>query len=221
MTDHLEQDFVWKMIRAYSRGFFPMVASTTDAIDWFDPDPRGIIPLEPGAFRVSRSLRQRVRSGRFLITSDQAFEHVMVGCARPHLPHEQWIDQRMITAYSVLHAHGYAHSIEAWLCNQDGTRQLVGGLYGVAIGGLFAGESMFSLPGQGGTDAGKACLVHLVAHLRRRGFTLLDTQFNTPHLAQFGCVAISRSEYKRRLREAVERPCIWWPFTPGRRDADA
>lgn len=189
-----------------------MADPETQEIGWYDPHPRGIIPLEPGAFRVSRSLRQRVRQQSFVITTDIAFEKVMRACGEPRPNDGAWITEPLIQAYTTLHRFGHAHSIEAWIEDASNTRNLVGGLYGVSIGGLFAGESMFSKPDLGGTDASKVCLVHLVGHLRRRGFTLLDTQFHNPHLNQFGCVEIARSSYRTRLREAIGQTKDWLPF---------
>ncbi|MCL4220313.1 MAG: leucyl/phenylalanyl-tRNA--protein transferase [Phycisphaerales bacterium] len=196
------------MIEAYRHGLFPMADPWTGQIGWYDPDPRAIIPLEEGRFHVSRSLRQRVRSGRFEITHDSAFDEVICACARPEKRDGCWINDQIIAVYGILHRHGRAHSVEAWR-TWEGRRRLVGGLYGVAIGGFFAGESMFCRPEDGGTDASKVCLVHLVEHLRRRGFVLLDTQFRNPHMNQFGCVEIPRCEYKRRLKAAVVMDVAW------------
>jgi leucyl/phenylalanyl-tRNA--protein transferase len=215
------------MLDAYRRGWFPMADPRTGAIGWYDPDPRGVIPIErgdaAGAFRVPASLAQRVRSGRFVVTCDAAFGRVIRACAQPRPEQgqpESWIDGRIVAAYETLHEAGHAHSVEAWRVREDtGELVLVGGLYGVAVGGLFAGESMFSRPSLGGTDASKVCLVHLVAHLRRRGFTLLDTQFVNDHLLQFGCTEIARSEYRRRLARAIEQVCAWGPWEASSADA--
>lgn len=208
MTRRDEQELVRGMLDAYRQGLFPMADTWTGEIGWYDPNPRAVIPLEEGGFRVSRSLRQRVRSGRFEITHDTAFEQVIRACARTEKHEGCWIDAQIIEVYCLLHRHGHAHSVEAWRV-WEGERRLAGGLYGVAIGGLFAGESMFSHPDVGGTDASKVCLVHLVDHLRRRGFTLLDTQMRNRHMDQFGCVDIPRREYKRRLAEAVNLDVTW------------
>ncbi|MFT5422913.1 MAG: leucyl/phenylalanyl-tRNA--protein transferase [Phycisphaerales bacterium] len=213
------------LIGAYSQGYFPMAdpedghGGDGGAIGWYDPDPRGIIPIVPGdpagEFRVSKNLAQRVRSARFTITSDQAFSHVIRACGQPRPAQGEdstWIDGRIIGAYEQLHAAGHAHSVEAWTRPDPKTGsepRLVGGLYGVSVGGLFAGESMFSRPDLGGTDASKVCLVHLVEHLRRRGYTLLDTQMTTEHIARFGGVEIPRAQYQRRLAEAVEMDVEW------------
>lgn len=207
------------LVRAYCAGAFPMARSADGPIEWFQPDPRAILPLEPGAFRMSRSLAKRVRSGRFRITRDQAFEQVIRACAEPREKSPgTWISEPLIQAYVALHRLGAAHSVEAWLPAEDApqladTKQtqpveqvidgrpfrLVGGLYGVSLGGAFFGESMFSRV----TDASKVCLVHLVEHLRKAGFTLLDVQFTNPHLQQFGVVEIPHAAYMRKLHAAI------------------
>jgi leucyl/phenylalanyl-tRNA---protein transferase len=228
------------LLLAYRLGWFPMAEPETGRLHWFWPDPRAILPLD-GGFHIPRSLRQRVRSGRFTITSDLAFEAVIRRCARPG-DETSWIDDRLLKTYIELHRAGHAHSVEAWVDGSDeatprrsdggkgreneprsgrhGTMTLVGGLYGVHIGGLFTGESMFSLPQLGGTNASKVCLVHLVEHMRRRGMTLLDVQFQTPHLARFGCRTIRRREYLLRLAAATALDIPWGPFrqtpAPGR-----
>ncbi len=204
------------LLGAYAQGLFPMGEPGGD-IHWFDPDPRGVIPLGPGGLRVSRSLRQRVRSGVFEVTSDEAFGRVIRACAAPRPGRdggETWIDEPIVAVYGALHARGHAHSVEAWTRRCDGSRALVGGLYGVHLGGLFAGESMFSRPELGGTDASKVCLVHLVAHLRARGFTLLDTQFQNDHLARLGCVEIPRDDYLSQLESAISINPPWDGFSP-------
>jgi leucyl/phenylalanyl-tRNA--protein transferase len=194
------------LLWAYCRGIFPMADPITGAMDWFSPDPRGIIPLED--FHAPKSLRRAVRQGRFDIRSDTAFETVMRACAEPRSTENlAWIDRRLVRAYVDLHRRGLAHSVEAWLGDR-----LVGGLYGVHIGAAFFGESMFIRPEQGGRDASKICLVHLVDHLRQRGFRLLDTQFTNPHLEQFGCIEITREAYLARLGEAIVHHAAWLPF---------
>ncbi|MEI8393651.1 MAG: leucyl/phenylalanyl-tRNA--protein transferase [Rhodospirillaceae bacterium] len=179
------------LLRAYARGLFPM-AESADAEDlyWFDPEQRGILPLE--AFHVPRSLRKTVRRGAFEVRVNTAFAEVVAACAaaRP----TTWINPEIARAYGELRSLGHAHSVESLL---DG--RLVGGLYGVSLGGAFFGESMFSHA----TDASKVALVHLVARLRRNGFVLLDTQFITTHLSQFGAVEIPRLEYHRLLESAL------------------
>ncbi len=183
------------LLAAYSQGVFPM-GHDDGEIYWYDPDPRTILPLE--TFHVPRSLKQRIRRGGFTVCLNTAFRAVMSACAAPAPGREHtWITAEIVDAYSVLHEYGYAHSVETWL---DG--RLVGGLYGVALGGLFAGESMFSHV----TDASKIALVFLVERLRANGFVLHDTQFMTEHLRRFGAVEIPRSEYHQRLAQALTIP---------------
>jgi leucyl/phenylalanyl-tRNA--protein transferase len=178
-------------------------------IDWFCPDPRGVFPLDPpDAFHVPRNLAREMRRRRFQIQCDTQFESVMRSCAQPRSRHNpSWINEQLIQSYTQLHRMGHGHSIEAW---HEGN--LVGGLYGVQLGGAFFGESMFSRPELGGSNSSKVCLVHLVNHLRKRGFTLLDTQYWNEHLDQFGCVEIPAEEYLRRLNESVRLPVTWGPF---------
>lgn len=172
------------------------MADETGAIHWFDPDPRAILPLD--TFHIPRSLARIVRQGRFEVRVDTAFGQVITACAQPAPGRETtWISPQIIAAYTQLHRLGYAHSVESW---QDD--RLAGGLYGVTLRGLFAGESMFSRQ----PNASKVTLVHLVRRLVRGGFTLLDVQFVTPHLQQFGVIQISRAEYKRRLAQALLTP---------------
>jgi leucyl/phenylalanyl-tRNA---protein transferase len=179
------------LIAAYCQGLFPM-ADASGAIYWYDPNPRAIIPLD--AFHVPKRLARRVRRGGFEIRFDTSFRTVMEACGAPDRP-GGWISGEMVDAYEQLHRLGFAHSVEAWL---EG--RLVGGLYGVAIRGLFAGESMFSHA----TDASKVALVHLVERLRRGGFVLLDSQYiSGMHMLQFGTIEIPRAEYKRRLNQAL------------------
>ncbi|MEE9282114.1 MAG: leucyl/phenylalanyl-tRNA--protein transferase, partial [Myxococcota bacterium] len=152
-----------------------------------------------------RSLARVVRAGRFELRTDTCFETVMHACAESRQGREEtWIDERMVAAYAGLHRASLAHSVEAW---RD--ERLVGGLYGVHIGAAFFGESMFSLPERGGTDASKVCLVRLVEFMRARGFALLDTQFTTEHLARFGCVEIPRPDYLRAVSAAIARDAPW------------
>ncbi|MHC4414635.1 MAG: leucyl/phenylalanyl-tRNA--protein transferase [Planctomycetota bacterium] len=195
------------LLWAYRRGWFPMANPLTGEIEWFSPDPRAIIPLK--GFHAPKNLRREVRRGRFEVRCDTAFEAVMRACALPRRADDlSWIDHRMIDAYLGLHWAGHAHSLEAWLNDR-----LVGGLYGVHVGGAFFGESMFSRPERGGTNASKVCLVHLVRWLQHRGFGLLDTQFRTEHLDQFGCVEIERGRYLEMLAEAVGRDLPWGRFS--------
>lgn len=202
------------VVRGYCVGAFPMARGRHGRIDWYSPDPRAVLALEPGGFTVPRSLRKRVRSGRFEVTRDAAFERVIRACAgpRPHpktgeLPRSaaagMWINDTIIDVYTRLHHAGLAHSVEAWAAGPE--RELVGGLYGVSLGGAFFGESMFSRA----SDASKVCLVHLVEHLRQRGFTLLDVQFVNPHLMQFGVTEIPRAVYLRRLEAALASEVRW------------
>lgn len=182
------------LLRAYAQGIFPM-AHEDGQIFWYDPDPRAIIPLD--RFYVPSRLARTVRQAPYEIRVDSAFREVMEACAAPAPGREQtWISEAMIDAYCRLHRLGYAHSVEAWR-----GEELVGGLYGVTLNGLFAGESMFSRE----RDASKVALVYLVRRLQRRRFLLLDIQFLTDHLAQFGAVQISRIAYRRRLAQALQR----------------
>jgi Leu/Phe-tRNA-protein transferase len=279
------------LVDAYRSGYFPMADPRFGAIQWFSPDPRAIVPLDPGGVHLARSLVQRVRSGRFRITTDQDFSSVIRACARPRpSAPETWIDERIIDAYEALHEAGHAHSVEAWLpvpvstalAEQRQQRQeasdravpprrrarssatarkvntprgpmqdrhpwpvlreepmspdrsntdpgedseggpwvLVGGLYGVHIGSVFFGESMFSAPELGGTDASKVCFVHLLAHLRRRGFTMLDSQFANDHMERFGLIEIDREEYLESLARATTAELPWLPWQAYRDDAD-
>ena len=191
------------LLRIYSRGIFPMVDPRTGAVEYYSPDPRAVIPLE--RFRVPKSLARVIAKQAFELRTDSAFERVIRACSesRPGR-RETWLDERLIEAYLELHLHGFAHSVEAW---REG--RLVGGLYGVQIGAAFFGESMFSRPEQGGTDASKVCLVRLVEKLRAGRFTLLDTQFATPHLARFGCVEIPRERYLALLEDGIRRTGVW------------
>ena len=180
------------LLNAYSQGIFPM-ADEDGTIYWYDPDPRAIIPLD--TFHIPRSLARTIRRGNFEVRVDTAFRAVMEACAEPTPGREiTWINAEIIEAYCELHALGFAHSVETWI---EG--ELAGGLYGVALGGLFAGESMFSWV----TDSSKVALVYLVERLRRGGFCLLDTQFMTDHLRRFDAIEISRQEYRARLAHAL------------------
>lgn len=174
---------------AYARGWFPMGNADLGTVDWYRPERRAILPLE--TFHSSRRLARTVRSGRFEVVSDRAFADVVAACAeRP----DRWITSEIADAYLALHLEGDAHSVEAWL---EG--RLVGGLYGVALGGAFMAESMFHRV----TDAGKVALVRLVESLGRRGFRLLDIQMKTRATAPFGVLEIPAAAYERRLAEAL------------------
>ena len=179
------------LLQGYRLGVFPM-AMEDDSIQWFSPDPRAILPLED--FHVPHALRRIARKKVFETTVDKAFSKVIKACAKRE---DTWINLEIIESYTQLHELGCAHSVEAW---KEG--RLAGGLYGVAVGGAFFGESMFHYV----TDASKITLVTLVEHLRERKFALLDTQWLTPHLQQFGGIEISRDHYLRLLRRAVELP---------------
>jgi len=187
------------LLRAYCTGHFPMASA--GEIRWYNPNPRGIIPIDD-QFHVPARLGRTYRSGRYTITTDRAFEAVMRACAmpRPNQSMDTWISEEFVSVYAQLHQMGYAHSVETW---QDG--QLVGGLYGVAVGGLFAGESMFSMA----RDASKVALIALVARLRRSGFVILDTQWVTAHLAQFGAFWMPRSTYQTILARAIKHTARW------------
>ena len=182
------------LVRAYASGVFPMAERADDPeLFWVDPRRRGILPID--AFHTPRRLRRVVRRRIFEIRCDSAFEDVIRACAeasdkRPNT----WINDEIVQLYGALFARGAAHTVECW---RDG--KLVGGLYGVALGAAFFGESMFSRE----NDASKVALVHLVGRLRAGGFRLLDTQFLTPHLARFGGIEISRARYHRLLAEAL------------------
>jgi len=193
------------MLRAYRLGLFPMAESRdSDTLYWLDPEMRGIIPLD--GFHLPRRLARTVRQRRFRVTAGTAFGRVLALCAAPRRgSFDSWINAEIAALFTDLHTRGHAHSVECWL---DG--ELVGGLYGVAIGGVFFGESMFSRE----TDASKVALVHLVARLRLGGFALLDSQFTTDHLAQFGTLEIPRAAYKARLAAAVEQAADFLPW-PG------
>jgi len=181
------------LLNAYASGWFPMAVAPGE-IRWYSPDPRGIIPID--TFHVPSRLARTLRRHAFEIRVDTAFRDVIEGCAERHDDEGNWIDAEIIDSYCALHAQGFAHSVEAW---QNG--QLAGGLYGVALGSAFFGESMFHRV----TDASKAALVGLVDRLRVRGFTLLDTQWVTDHLLQFGAIEVPRRKYLRLLDRALEQ----------------
>ena len=180
------------LISAYSSGWFPMAVAPGD-IRWYSPDPRGIIPLD--TFHVSRRLARSARAGRFEIRLDTSFRAVIQACAAREDSDGDWIDEEIVDSYCALHERGFAHSVETW---RDGV--MVGGLYGVALHGAFFGESMFHRV----TDASKVALAALVDRLRARGYALLDTQWVTGHLVQFGAIEIPRRRYLRMLDEALK-----------------
>ncbi|MEM6430315.1 MAG: leucyl/phenylalanyl-tRNA--protein transferase [Deinococcota bacterium] len=187
------------LIYAYAQGFFPMAEPDTGDIYWYDPDPRTIIPLD--GLHVSRSLRRVLRKNIFTISYDQCFSEVMRACAAPAPGRATtWINDELIELYTALFNMGFAHSIEVW---QDDC--LVGGLYGVSIGGLFAGESMFSRV----SNSSKVALVTLTRHLRQRGYSLFDVQFMTEHLRRFGALEIPQQSYKRKLAKAIHQQVLF------------
>jgi leucyl/phenylalanyl-tRNA---protein transferase len=185
------------LLAAYRAGIFPMRLGRNGALAWWSPDPRGVIPLDGAT--VSRSLRRSQR--RFELRVNTEFETVMRACADPRRPHG-WIDDSFVAAYVALHELGWAHSIETWY---EG--ELVGGLYGVAIGGLFAGESMYHRA----SDASKVALLNTVELLAAGGATLFDVQWVTPHLQSLGAVELPRPEYLRRVEAAIALPGPSWP----------
>ena len=182
-----------RLLKAYRSGVFPWYDESTPVL-WWSPDPRAIFEFD--GFRPSRRLRRIYRSGRYRLTINRCFRRVMEACAvRPD--ESTWITPEMLEAYERLHRLGHAHSIEAW--QED---ELVGGVYGVAIGGFFAGESMFHRR----NNAGDVALMFLMSHLRRRGYVLFDTQFVTEHTSRLGAIEIPRKQYLERLRHAIHLP---------------
>lgn len=185
------------LLAGYRMGIFPMAVDTLGTVGWFSPDPRALIPLDE-RFHIPHGLRRTLRRRQFEVTVDQNFEDVIRACAQTRA--ETWISEEIIHSYLQLHREGHAHSVEARV---DG--RLAGGLYGVQVGGAFFGESMFHRL----TDASKVALVALVERLRRRQFVLLDTQWTTPHLLQFGTFELPRRQYLRLLRKAVAKSCAF------------
>lgn len=179
------------LLSAYAQGIFPMAMSRDDAqLFWFEPQMRGVIPLQN--FHISRSLSREIRRETFTIRTNSAFRAVVEGCAdRP----ETWINERLFALYDALHAQGFAHSLEVWQ-----GEALVGGIFGITLGGAFFGESMFSRT----TNASKVALAYTVDRLRQAGFTLFDTQYLTPHLASLGGLEIPRADYRRKLAKALQ-----------------
>lgn len=189
-----------RLLAAYRSGIFPWYSDEQPLL-WWSPDPRMV--LDPAEFRIARSLKKRLQRRDYSVQSDSAFEQVMRGCAAPRAGQGgTWITDDMLAAYGTLHRLGHAHSIETWI---DG--KLAGGLYGVAIGRMFYGESMFTRA----TDASKLALAHLVRQLQRWGFELIDCQMETPHLARFGARKIPRAAFMRKLAELVN-----YPASPGK-----
>jgi leucyl/phenylalanyl-tRNA--protein transferase len=177
---------------AYRQGIFPM-GGENETIDWYSPDPRGIIDLDQ--FHLPSRLARTLRQQKFKIEVNRQFKEVLLACANRE---ETWINDEIVSAYTALHKIGKAHSVEAYV-----EERLAGGLYGVSLGGAFMGESMFTLK----RDASKACLAFLVNRLKERGYILLDTQFITPHLKTFRAIEIPRSEYLKQLAKALTLTC--------------
>ena len=188
------------LLDAYRRGIFPWPINDEEPMLWWSPDPRAVIELD--ALRVSKRLRRTISSGRFRGTCNQDFRAVLNGCATgPGRQDGTWLTDSMQEAYAAMHEQGHAHSIEVWM-HAEGEQSLVGGLYGVAIGGMFSAESMFHYE----TDASKVALAWLVQHLNARGYVLLDIQQWTEHTGRLGASEIPRDEYLRRLAGAIDLP---------------
>lgn len=181
------------LLMAYCSGYFPMADPKTGEIGWFSPDPRAIFELDE--FHIPRSLKLTLKKKIFEIRVNERFEEIMRSCAKRE---ETWISEDIVQSYLQLHRFGFAHSVECW---RNGV--LVGGLYGVAIGGAFFGESMFSRE----RDASKVALVYLVERMKELGYELLDTQWTTPHLKMLGATEIGREEYLKRLKKAIAKKC--------------
>ena len=219
----------------YREGAFLMAAQTpgrgrhSPPPCWYQTDPRGVIRLDPPGFHISRRLRQTMRSGRFEVTTDAAFARVIRACADRRRD-GAWIDRHIVTLFEAFHDAGLAHSVEAWRAWPEETspipapedavyfdhanrRTLVGGLYGLRVGGVFCGEAMFSRPDLGGRDASKVCLARTILHCRARGFTLLDTQMWSEHLATFGCEEMAAAEYQKLLEQHRDDVCEWGALT--------
>lgn len=193
------------LLNCYRRGVFPMADSREDMrLFLMDPDIRGVLPLD--RFHIPKRLAKTVRQDPFRVTVDTAFNRVIEACAEPHPSRPAtWINDAILNLYGALHRKGFAHSVECWA--EDG--ELVGGLYGVALGGAFFGESMFSRA----TDASKVALVHLVARLKTGGYQLLDAQFHNPHLEQFGLEEISRDDFRDQLWRALRINADFYSLT--------
>ncbi len=194
MSDFNPQNVVY----AYQQGIFPMYSSDECRVSWYRPTIRTILPLD--GFHVSRSLAKTIRRGRFEVRIDSDFQGVMRGCA--DRPEGTWISEEFYEVFGALHDAGLAHSVEAWSCDR-----LVGGTYGLALGGAFMAESMFHYR----TDASKVALAALVSHLRSRGFALLDVQLSTDHILSLGAIEIPHELYQRRLNAALRLRTTFWP----------
>lgn len=207
------------ILSLYREGYFPMAGMGDDPeeVEWVQPQDRCLIPLDD-RFHVSKTLGAKVRQSRFELTIDRSFASVIRACAEPREKHGDWLTDDIVNAYIELHHAGHAHSVEAWLpwtgpVPADAIvidqKVLVGGLYGVAVGAIFCGESMFSRPQWGGTDASKVCLIHLVEHLRRQEFAVLDSQIANPHTTQFGAYEIPAREYMKLLAQWRDKSRVW------------
>ncbi len=185
------------LLEAYARGIFPW--SSDPVPTWWSPHPRAVFPLD--TWKPHRTLLRSIRRAGWTFTTDRAFVEVMHGCAEPtERRPETWITEDFIAAYTDLNDHGLAHSVEVWE-----RAELVGGIYGVALGGYFGGESMFHRR----TDASKAAVMHLIEHLRARGFTLFDAQVMNPHLQRLGAVSVRRTDFLRQLKSAIAIPATF------------
>lgn len=194
---------VERLLDGYAHGIFPWPAYAGEPMLWWSPDPRAILPLE--GMHISRRLDRTLRSGKYSVRANTAFTAVLEGCATGHgREGGTWLTPEMIAAYTQLHRLGHAHSVETWLDDR-----LVGGTYGVAIGGFFSAESMFYRE----RDASKVALAYLVSHLRRRGYELLDVQQWTPHTGRLGVIEISRRDYLKRLESAIRVPASFGEFS--------
>jgi leucyl/phenylalanyl-tRNA---protein transferase len=214
------EEIIAFFLEAYRQGAFPMAElprtspadgriPTARAIHWYSPEPRAILPIEEGSLRVPTSVSRTLRKQRFALTSDRCFERVIRACAEP-TPRRggAWLDESLVRCYTLLHQAGHAHSIEAW--NPAGN--LVGGIYGVSIGGAFFAESMFSDIEAGGSGASSACLIALWSHLRSCAYELLDVQIANPHTLRFGVREIPSLDYMLKLDSAGALPDRWRPL---------
>ncbi len=207
-------------LHAYRVGAFPMAdipqrpkrdggVRAARSVRWYSPDPRAIIELGDGGLHIGRTVARQVRSGRFTLTSDRAFERVIRACAKPGPTRGgAWLEETLIRCYTLLHERAHAHSIEAW--GPDNV--LLGGIYGVSLGAAFFAESMFTAINEGGTGASSVCLVTLWNHLRSCGYELLDVQMANDHTRRFGVIEIPRTDYLARLAHALQSPDRWKPL---------
>lgn len=212
------------LLAAYQQGVFPMSDGPSGEIALYEADPRGVMPLtEAQGLHVPRSVERAIRSARFTVTSDRAFERVVRGCAVPRPRDGVWLSKRLIAAMVSMHEAGLAHSVEAWRTDPATSNSVVvGGIYGVSVGRVFCAESMFCLPRPrnrdgtrhplDGTDASKVCLVALIRHLHACGYAVLDIQMVTPHTARFGARNVSQRVYQGLIRPHVAAPDAWRPL---------